>query len=47
MENGSRKSKKTVAARDVVEIDDDLIAADGPFRRLATTLQGVAARRVA
>ena len=26
---------------------DDLIAADGPFRRLATTLQGVAARRVA
>ena len=26
---------------------DDLIATDGPFRRLATTLQGVAARRVA
>ena len=26
---------------------DELIAADGPFRRLATTLQGAAARRVA
>jgi ABC-type multidrug transport system fused ATPase/permease subunit len=26
---------------------DDLIATDGPFRRLATTLQGIAARRVA
>ena len=26
---------------------DDLIVADGPFRRLATTLQGAAVRRVA